>query len=86
MIYVRERLTTRPGKLINENRTDFIRLGRQLFASTSFFIIAFRFNGNVMIHHQAALAPKSAEGTFPPSSSPIATVGKILLYCLGLKA
>jgi len=40
--------------LINENPTTFIRFGCQLSPSASFFIIAFKFNANIIIRHQAA--------------------------------
>ncbi len=58
-----------PGRLINQKRTAFMRRFTHLSPSTSRVMAALMLNARTMICHQAALAPKSCEGSFPPARS-----------------
>ena len=73
MINLRERLTIRPGILMNENRIAFMRRNTQDPPKTRHFMIVLRFIANIMIHQQAAFSPKSPDGNFPPAKSPFIT-------------
>ena len=55
-----------PGRLIRENRMAFILFGAHDLSSTRRFIALLRLKARIMIHHQAALAPKREEGRYPP--------------------
>ena len=73
IIKLRERVITRPGRLIKENRTAFILFDNQAPSIDSFFIITFRLSANIMIHHYAAFSPKSSDGSLPPARSSFIT-------------
>src|SRR5919112_977500 len=59
----------RPGRLIREKRSAFIRRATHAGPSTSRFITAFRLWARIMIVHHAALAPNSPLGIRPPARS-----------------
>lgn len=61
---------TLPGILITENRMAFIRFVFMQEGKAKFFIIAFRFKAMIIIHHQAALTPKSEVATPRPELVP----------------
>ena len=59
----------RPGRLIREKRSAFMRRATHAGPSTSRFITAFRLWARIMSVHHAALAPNSPLGIRPPARS-----------------
>ena len=67
MTSVRAWRTTRPGRDMTPKRTAFSRFLAHSFPKANCFIAEFRLKANVVMAHQAALAPNSPEGQ-PPTS------------------